>query len=46
MCLIGVGFLNIFVGSEGLELLIAGAGAFIFSLFIVFDTQVTDVTCS
>ena len=28
-----------FIGSSGLELAIAGGGAVIFSLFIVFDTQ-------
>lgn len=39
LCLLGVGILNLFLGSTGLELLIAGAGALIFSLFIVFDTQ-------
>jgi len=37
--LIGIGFMNIFLGSTGLELVMAGAGALIFSLFIVFDTQ-------
>uniref|UniRef100_A0A2P2I354 Protein lifeguard 4-like n=1 Tax=Hirondellea gigas TaxID=1518452 RepID=A0A2P2I354_9CRUS len=39
LCMLGVGILNIFLGSTGLDLLIAGAGALIFSLFIVFDTQ-------
>ena len=38
--LIGLGFMNVFLASEGLDLVIAGAGALIFSLFIVVDTQV------
>ncbi|XP_018007861.1 protein lifeguard 4 [Hyalella azteca] len=39
LCLLGVGVLNLFLGSTGLDLIIAGAGALVFSLFIVFDTQ-------
>ncbi|XP_076064336.1 protein lifeguard 4-like [Oratosquilla oratoria] len=39
MVLIGLGLLNLFIGSSGIELAIAGGGALVFSLFIVFDTQ-------
>ena len=38
----GAGLLNMLIGSSGLDLVIACAGALIFSLFIVFDTQVSD----
>lgn len=37
--LIGLGFLNVFVGSNSMEMMMAGGGALLFSLFIVFDTQ-------
>ncbi|XP_042869294.1 protein lifeguard 4-like [Penaeus japonicus] len=37
--LIGVGFMNMFLGSTGLELALSGFGALIFCLFIVYDTQ-------
>lgn len=39
VCLLGVSILNLFLGLQGMDLLIAGAGAALFSLFIVFDTQ-------
>jgi len=38
-CLLGASVLNLFLGLQGLDLLIAVAGAAIFSLFIVVDTQ-------
>ncbi|XP_066968269.1 protein lifeguard 4-like [Macrobrachium rosenbergii] len=39
MVVIGLGMMNIFLGSNGLELAVAGGSALIFCLFIVFDTQ-------
>ena len=39
LCLIGVSVLNLFIGVAGVDLLVAGAGALVFSLFIVVDTQ-------
>ncbi|KAK8751824.1 hypothetical protein OTU49_010458 [Cherax quadricarinatus] len=39
MVMIGLGLMNIFLGSSGLELAIAGGSALIFCLFIVYDTQ-------
>lgn len=39
MVMIGLGMMNIFLGSTGLELALAGGSALIFCLFIVFDTQ-------
>ncbi|RXG70277.1 Protein lifeguard 4 [Armadillidium vulgare] len=37
--IIGVGFMNLFFVSKGMELLISGAAAAVFSLFIVYDTH-------
>ncbi|UYV76197.1 TMBIM4 [Cordylochernes scorpioides] len=37
--LIITGFLGVFLGSTGLELLMATAGSFLFSGFIIYDTQ-------
>ncbi|KAL7636500.1 UNVERIFIED_CONTAM: hypothetical protein RMT77_013275 [Armadillidium vulgare] len=37
--IIGVGFMNLFFVSKGMELLISGAAAALFSLFIVYDTH-------
>lgn len=39
--IIGVGFMNLFFVSKGMELLISGAAAAVFSLFIVYDTHVS-----
>ncbi|KAK4294098.1 hypothetical protein Pmani_033248 [Petrolisthes manimaculis] len=39
MTMIGLGLMNLFIGSSGLELAIAGGSALIFCLFIIFDTQ-------
>lgn len=39
MMLIGLGFMNLFLGSSGMELALAGGGALLFCLFIVYDTQ-------
>lgn len=39
MIIIGVGLMNLFIRSTELELVLAGVSAFIFSLYIVFDTQ-------
>lgn len=39
--IIGVGFMNLFFVSKGMELLISGAAAALFSLFIVYDTHVS-----
>ncbi|KAK7063293.1 Transmembrane BAX inhibitor motif-containing protein 4 [Halocaridina rubra] len=39
MVIIGLGMMNLFLGSSGLELALAGGAALVFCLFIVFDTQ-------
>lgn len=39
LIMIGLGMMNIFLGSTGLELALAGGSALIFCLFIVYDTQ-------
>lgn len=39
LVIIGVSVINIFLGSPILQIAIAGAGALLFSVFIVFDTQ-------
>ena len=39
--IIGLGVMNVFMGSRGLELALAGGSALIFCLFVVFDTQQT-----
>lgn len=39
LVMIGVGVMNMFLGSSGLELALAGGSALIFCLFIVYDTQ-------
>lgn len=39
MVLILGGILQMFVGGSGLEFIIACGGAFLFSLFIIYDTQ-------
>lgn len=44
MTMIGLGLMNLFIGSTGLELALAGGSALIFCLFIVFDTQVSIVS--
>ncbi|KAG7154772.1 protein lifeguard 4-like [Homarus americanus] len=39
MIMIGLSLMNVFLGSSGLELALAGGSALIFCLFIVYDTQ-------
>lgn len=39
LVIIGFSIVNIFLGSPILQIAIAGAGAFLFSIFIIFDTQ-------
>lgn len=39
MTMIGLGLMNLLIGSTGLELALAGGSALIFCLFIVYDTQ-------
>lgn len=39
LIMIGLGMMNLFLGSTGLELALAGGSALIFCLFIVYDTQ-------
>lgn len=39
LIMIGLGMMNVFLGSTGLELALAGGSALIFCLFIVYDTQ-------
>lgn len=40
MIIFGMGLLNIFVGSKGMDLVVGGLAAIVFALFIVYDTHV------
>ena len=39
--LLGAGLLQLFLQSPGMEIVIAAAGAILFSLFIIYDTHVS-----